>query len=57
METNAKLQKSKRLVSFSEFTNGKGLSRVYLAGFKRFVKKDFMTEEDWTKALSQYQNR
>lgn len=56
MENN-KPQKSKRKLSFREFVAGKRLKRTYLAGFKRYAKKEFMTEEEWTNTLREYQNR
>lgn len=52
-----KPQKSRRLTSFTEFIQGKQLSRGFLAGFKRYVSKDFMTDEEWKEALKTYQNR
>lgn len=57
METLRKPQKSKRLVSFKEFVAGKPLKRTFLAGFKNYAKKEFMTEEEWTALLEEYQNR
>ena len=57
MEITNKPQKSKRLISFTEFAAGKALRRVFLAGFKKYAKKEFMTEEEWTSILHEYQNR
>ena len=57
METTNKPQKSKRLVSFNEFVAGKALKRTFLAGFKKYAKKEFMTEEEWTTLLHDYENR
>lgn len=58
METIIKKpQKSERLVSFDEFVMGKGLKRVFLAGFKRYANKTFMTAEEWTTLLEEYKNR
>ena len=57
MERPNKPQKSKRLVSFREFTMGKQLKRTFLAGFKKYAKKEFMTEQEWTTLLHEYQNR
>lgn len=54
---NIKPQKSNRLVSFTEFTIGKSLKPVFLAGFKRYAKTDFMTQEKWEQTLKDYQNR
>lgn len=54
---NKKPQKSERLVSFEEFVKGKNLSRVFTAGFKRYSQKTFMTTEEWTTLLKEYQNR
>lgn len=53
----SKPQKSKRLTSFTEFTQGKSLSRVFLAGFRRYVGKEFMTDAEWAEQLKTYQNR
>lgn len=57
MKTMNKPQKSKRLISFNEFVAGKALKRVFLAGFKKYAKKEFMTEEEWTNLLNEYKNR
>ena len=57
METMKKPQKSERLVSFTEFVAGKALRRTFLAGFKKYAKKEFMTEKEWTATLNEYQNR
>lgn len=57
MDTLTKPQKSKRKISFREFVAGKQLKRTFLAGFKKYAKVEFMTEEEWTKTLSDYQNR
>jgi hypothetical protein len=54
---NKKPQKSERLVSFEEFVRGKNLKRVFLAGFKKYAKKSFMTAEEWTTLLEEYKNR
>lgn len=53
----SKPQRSKRLVSFTEFVQGKSLSKGFLAGFKRYVGKDYMSKEEWQKQLQKYQNR
>lgn len=53
----SKPQKSKRLTSFTEFAQGKSLSRVFLAGFRRYVGKEFMTDAEWAEQLKTYQNR
>lgn len=52
-----KPERSKRLVSFAEFTRGKDLRRTFLAGFKRYAGKEFMTYEEWAETLTKYQNR
>lgn len=57
METSKKPQKSKRLISFKEFITGKSLKRTFLAGFKRYAKKEYMTQEEWSHILNEYQNR
>lgn len=57
METIRKPQKSKRLISFNEFIIGKPLKRTFLAGFKKYANKEFMTEEEWTTVLNEYKNR
>ena len=57
MKTMEKPQKSERLVSFTEFVAGKALRRTFLAGFKKYAKKEFMTEQEWTTTLNEYQNR
>lgn len=54
---NKKPQKSNRLVSFTEFTMNKTLKSVFLAGFKRYAKREFMTQEEWELTLKEYQNR
>jgi hypothetical protein len=53
----SKPQRSKRLTSFKEFAYGKSLSKGFLAGFKRYVGKDYMTDEEWQEQLTKYQNR
>ena len=57
METMKKPHKSERLVSFAEFVAGKTLRRTFLAGFKKYAKKEFMTEQEWTTTLNEYRNR
>ena len=57
MENLTKPQKSERLVSFTEFTTGKSFKRSFLAGFKKYAKKEFMSEEQWKETLSNYQTR
>ena len=52
-----KPERSKRLVSFDEFISGKDLRRTFLAGFKMYAGKEFMTYEEWTETLTKYQNR
>ena len=54
---NTNLQKSKRLVSYKEFIAGKNLKRTFLAGFRRYAKKEYMTEQEWNSKLSEYQKR
>lgn len=57
MENIKKPQKSKRLTSFREFVAGKQLKRVFIAGFRKYAKKEYMTEEEWNALLHEYQNR
>ncbi len=53
----SKPQRSKRLTSFTEFVSDKALSGAFLAGFRRYVGKDFMTDAEWKEQLKNYQNR
>lgn len=56
-----KPQKSQRLMSYQEFMAGKALKRTFLAGFRKYIKtkygKEYMTADNWAKALSEYENR
>lgn len=53
----SKPQRSRRLTSFTEFVQGKSFSRGFLAGFKRYVGKEFMTDAEWKEQLQKYQHR
>lgn len=53
----SKPKRSGRLTSFTEFVYDENLSPVFLAGFKRYVGKEFMTDEEWKIQLHNYQNR
>lgn len=50
--------KSKRKVSFKEFTIGKNLKRGEIAGFKMYINNvEFMTEEEWNSIYNKYITR
>lgn len=50
--------RSARKVHYKEFIAGKGLNRVFLAGFKMYLNgREYMSEAEWEFTLKDYRNR
>lgn len=53
-----KIEKSKKLMSFNEFTKINSMRTEYEAGFKAYINGiNYLSESDWNKKFNEYKTR